>query len=274
MRGDPIPWKKSDLTPNLGDSPDTDRRHARRHGPRRNRRTCRKFIDAGGLFITITGNASIPIDYGLIEGVILITSPPGCGPAAACLNATIADKRSPIAYGYGDKLAIYFNQAPVFQVSSASEVAGRGGRGGEPAGAHRQPPQRARRTPTEQDIPQGRPLQMGAPARAAGKPGEEPPLEAGGARSGAAESRCRPKCVPASWSASPPRTSCWSPACWPAAANWPTRPAVVDVPRGKGHVLMFANNPMWRNETQGSYFLLFNAMLNFDHLGAGLEGAK
>jgi hypothetical protein len=32
---------------------------------------------------------------------------------------------------------------------------------------------------------------------------------------------------------------------------------------------LFANNPMWRNETQGSYFLLFNAMLNFDHLGVG-----
>jgi hypothetical protein len=49
--------------------------------------------------------------------------------------------------------------------------------------------------------------------------------------------------------------------------------AVVDVPRGKGHVVMFANNPMWRNETQGSYFLLFNAMLNYDHLAAGVEAA-
>ncbi|MBZ5621991.1 MAG: hypothetical protein LAQ69_25180 [Acidobacteriia bacterium] len=48
-------------------------------------------------------------------------------------------------------------------------------------------------------------------------------------------------------------------------------PAVVDVARGKGHVLMFANNPMWRNETQGSYFLLFNAMLNYDHLSAGVQ---
>jgi hypothetical protein len=48
-------------------------------------------------------------------------------------------------------------------------------------------------------------------------------------------------------------------------------PAVVDVPRGKGHVLLFANNPMWRNETQGSYFLLFNAMLNYDHLSAGVQ---
>jgi hypothetical protein len=30
---------------------------------------------------------------------------------------------------------------------------------------------------------------------------------------------------------------------------------------------------MWRNETQGSYFLLFNAMMNFDHLAAGVQAA-
>jgi hypothetical protein len=30
---------------------------------------------------------------------------------------------------------------------------------------------------------------------------------------------------------------------------------------------------VWRNETQGSYFLLFNALLNFDHLGAGVGSA-
>ena len=44
------------------------------------------------------------------------------------------------------------------------------------------------------------------------------------------------------------------------------KPVVVDVPRGKGHILLFANNPMWRDETQGSYFLLFNAMMNFASL--------
>ena len=49
------------------------------------------------------------------------------------------------------------------------------------------------------------------------------------------------------------------------------RPAVIDVPKGKGHVLLFANNPMWRQQTQGSYFLLFNAMLNFEHLGVGRQ---
>jgi hypothetical protein len=47
------------------------------------------------------------------------------------------------------------------------------------------------------------------------------------------------------------------------------KPAVVDVPHGKGHVVLFANNPVWRDETMGSFFLLFNAMMNYDHLNAG-----
>ena len=52
------------------------------------------------------------------------------------------------------------------------------------------------------------------------------------------------------------------------------KPAVVDVPHGSGHVVMFANNPMWRSETHGSYFLLFNAMMNFAHLNAGEAPAR
>ena len=47
------------------------------------------------------------------------------------------------------------------------------------------------------------------------------------------------------------------------------RPAVLDVPAGKGHVLVFANNPMWRQQTQGSFFLVFNAAMNYEHLGVG-----
>ena len=47
------------------------------------------------------------------------------------------------------------------------------------------------------------------------------------------------------------------------------RPAIVDVPVGHGHVVMFATNPMWRHQTQGEFFLLFNAALNFDNLHVG-----
>jgi len=48
-----------------------------------------------------------------------------------------------------------------------------------------------------------------------------------------------------------------------------SKPAVVDVPVGKGHVVFFAINPMWRQQTLGSFFLLFNAALNFTHLDIG-----
>ena len=47
------------------------------------------------------------------------------------------------------------------------------------------------------------------------------------------------------------------------------RPVVVDVPMEKGHVVLFGNNPMYRGETIGSYFLVFNTILHFDNLNVG-----
>jgi hypothetical protein len=47
------------------------------------------------------------------------------------------------------------------------------------------------------------------------------------------------------------------------------RPMVIDQPVAKGHVVLFSNNPIWRGETQGSYFLVLNAILNFDSLDSG-----
>ena len=45
------------------------------------------------------------------------------------------------------------------------------------------------------------------------------------------------------------------------------RPAVIDVTSGKGHLVLFANRPMWRYETQGSFALVFNTLLNWSYLG-------
>jgi hypothetical protein len=47
------------------------------------------------------------------------------------------------------------------------------------------------------------------------------------------------------------------------------RAAIIDVPSGNGHVLLFSTNPFWRGQTKGSYFLVFNAILNWDNLNAG-----
>ena len=56
------------ITPNLGGAPDTtdDMRPGMGFEGIFN---LHKFVEEGGLFITITGNATIPIDYGFVEGV-------------------------------------------------------------------------------------------------------------------------------------------------------------------------------------------------------------
>ena len=51
------------------------------------------------------------------------------------------------------------------------------------------------------------------------------------------------------------------------------RALAVDVPMGQGHMVMFALRPFWRWQTQGTFMLVFNAILNWDHLDAGKAAA-
>jgi hypothetical protein len=44
------------------------------------------------------------------------------------------------------------------------------------------------------------------------------------------------------------------------------RPMVVDAPSGKGHVVMFANNPIYRWQTFGEHEMVFNAMMFWNDL--------
>ena len=47
------------------------------------------------------------------------------------------------------------------------------------------------------------------------------------------------------------------------------RALAIDTQLGHGHIVMFALRPFWRWQTQGTYFLAFNAILNWNHLDAG-----
>ncbi len=42
--------------------------------------------------------------------------------------------------------------------------------------------------------------------------------------------------------------------------------AVVDAPVGKGHVVLFGIRPLWRWESQGSFAMAINAIVNWNHL--------
>jgi hypothetical protein len=258
---DPIPFHKTELTPNLGLAPDqTDdmRGGLGLDGLAK----LQKFVEDGGLFVTVAGNASIPIDFGLVEGVS-ITQTRELQARGSVLNAVVADKGSPITYGY-DKLAVYFNQAPVFSVSRGS-IFGQGEGEGTSARSS------GRGTATDADIPQARPY-VEPPPKAEPNPDAEPPmddLEKQTARVMMPHPELRPRVV-LKFAAEKDLLVSGMLAGERELAN---KPAVVDVPAGKGHVVMFAFNPMWRDETQGSYFLLFNAIMHYDHLGAGRKSA-
>jgi hypothetical protein len=229
----------------------------------------KKFIDDGGLFIPITSVAELPIDLGFTSG-ISIAPTPALQARGSIYQTNIEDRGSPIAYGYDETLGAYFNQAPVFRVSLGLGGGGGGGggpEGGAGGGAGGRPSGRG--TATDPDVVQGRPYQ--APEI---RPMPRTPRER--------ELYIDPDTRQYSASSIPPETM------WPrvivrfaaerdllisgelaGGAALAESPAVVDIPVGKGHVVFFAINPMWRQETHGMFMLVMNAAMNFDHLQAG-----
>ena len=260
VRGAPIPWKGSDVTPNMGLGPDQSD-DIRGGMTLRGVLNLQKFVEDGGVFIPITNCTRLAVDYGLVSGVA-IQDARQLQARGSVYNATFSDRRSPIAYGYAETLPIYFNQAPLFQVAAGGGPGGGGG--GEGGGAGARPSGRG--TLTDADIIQGMPLAEPAPPR---RPGDqltdEQRLQQGAFFT---PPELRPRVVLRFVSDEKNLLISGMLAGGSELAN---KPAIVDVPVGQGHVVLFANNPMWRHQTQGSFFLIFNAALNYDHLSAGRD---
>ncbi|PYS92072.1 MAG: hypothetical protein DMF62_01275 [Acidobacteria bacterium] len=242
----PIPWKKSDVTPNMGDSPDqTD--DIRGGLGVTGVANIQQFVEAGGLFITVADNASLPIDFGMVSGVSIQTSNT-LQARGTVVNTVFADRKSPIAYGYDEKLAVYFNQTPLLQVAQIGGQGGGGFGGGQGAATGRPS---GRGTADDPDIVQGRKPDDNTLPTPTPDPAQIPPLAA------------RPRVV----LRFAPERDLFVSGMLAGGADLAGKAAVVDVPAGRGHVVMFANNPMWRHQTHGSFSLLFNAILNYDNLG-------
>jgi hypothetical protein len=241
----PIPWKQSAVTPNFGRSPDqTD--DIRGGLGLQGVANIKTFVDAGGLFITVADNAQLPIDFAITNGVS-IQDARQLQARGSVLNTVFADRRSPIAYGYDDRLAVYFNQSPILNVG--------GGGGGFGGGGDNTPSTRpsGRGTLDDPDVVQGRtPPDPNAPMPTP-DPASVPPPET------------RPRIVLRFATEKELLVS----GMLAGGSELAGKPAIVDVPVGRGHVVMFANNPIWRHETHGSFSLLWNAILNYDNLGAG-----
>ncbi|PYQ54409.1 MAG: hypothetical protein DMF78_06015 [Acidobacteria bacterium] len=255
--GNALPWKTTPLTPNIGkiDSTDDMRPGLGAAGVT----NLRDFAAAGGLVIGVMDTAELAVNYGLTQGVAIGRAEKLKAPGTI-VRAKVVDPASPIAYGFADTFSIYTADGPIFNLSNLA-----GGRG------RRRPPEETERptgrgTADDPDRPMGRPFV---------EPPEEPKAEAWEALPLTEEQRRNPIFVIPP--AMRPRTvlrygdakDLLVSGLLEGGKDLAQHPAVVDVPVDKGHVVLFSNNPIWRGETLGSYFLVFNAILNFDQLGAG-----
>src|SRR5690606_10428275 len=95
---DPIPWKKTALTPNIGVIGETDdMRPGLGLGGLAH---LKAFVDAGGVLIGAGSSAEFAVEFGLTHGVT--TNSPGSGNrvVGSLLTSKVVDATSPIVYGY------------------------------------------------------------------------------------------------------------------------------------------------------------------------------
>jgi hypothetical protein len=254
MYGNPLPWKKTQLTPNLGTIDNTD--DMRPGLGWTGLQNLQKFVKDGGLFITVDDTAEFAVNYGFTAGVSVSRSQ-RLRAIGDILRMKTVDAASPIAYGYGDSLAMYCFNGPIYNINNG--VGGRGPRN--------QPRATGRGTPDDPDVPQGRPPAEIPEPPPRVEPWEAPPVTDEQRRNavGLIPPAQRPSVV---WRYADSRDLFVS-GLLDGGDEIAQRPAIIDVPSGNGHVLLFSTNPFWRGQTKGSYFLVFNAILNWDNLNAG-----
>ena len=253
--GNALPWKTTALTPNIGkiDSTDDMRPGLGAAGVQ----NLRDFVAAGGLLIGVMDTAELAVNYGITHGVALGRAEKLKAPGTI-VRAKVVDAASPITYGYPDSFSIYTADGPIFSLTNLA-----GGRSRRKAETERPT---GRGTADDPDLPQGRTYAA---------PPDEPKAESWEALPLTEEQRRNPIYVIPP--AQRPRTvvrygdskELLVSGLIEGAGEIAEHPAVIDVPVEKGHVVLFSNNPIWRGETLGSYSLVFNAILNFDQLGAG-----
>jgi hypothetical protein len=261
MWRNPMPWKNSPETPNIGTWAQTD--DIRPGLGWEGLGNLQKFVSGGGVLLGVANTASFALQYGFTSGVSL-NSAGQSRVVGSLLRSRVVDPASPIAYGIIDSLAVLSEDGESFSVSST--LGGRGGgRFGEQAGRPT-----GRGTANDPDVPQGRPAldpRFELPVRPTVEQWQLPPIQDDQLRNplNVIPPDQRPRVVLRFAGQSDLLVS----GLLSGGGEIANRPIVVDAPRDKGHVVLFSINPVYRGTTVGSYFLVFNTILNFDNLGAG-----
>jgi hypothetical protein len=257
----PMPWKNTPLTPNIGTYAQTDdiRPGLGWQGVEK----LQQFVARGGVLVGVLGTAEFATTLGLAPGVTYNASPKS-RVVGSLLRSAVVDATSPIAYGIPDNLAVYSEEGETFAVSNT-----RGGRGGGRFGGTPERPT-GRGTADDPDVVVGR-AQLDSSNVALPpvdvKPWQAAPLTRDQLRNplNVIPPAMRPRVALRLGD----QRGLLASGLLEGGSDIAQRPIVVDVPVDRGHVVLFANNPIWRGSTIGSYFLVFNTILNFDNLNAG-----
>jgi hypothetical protein len=271
----PLPYKKTVDTPNLGGVDESD--DIRGGMGWEGLTELVKFVREGGTLITEGATSTIMPEYNVTSG-ITVESPEGLFVRGSIVRGVIADRKSPIAYGYDAQLPVYFNQDPV--LNAGGTFAGFGGRGGGDnapgVGMNTTPMATASQQRISNWDPDNPPSSTAAAAR--GGRGQAAGDDSGsGGRGGRSGGRggfgaggdaadARPRVVVTFPSTADEMLLSGVLVGGQSLAG---RAQVIDASVGQGHVVMFAIRPFWRWQTQGTFFLGFNAILNWNDLDAG-----
>jgi hypothetical protein len=261
--GNPLPWKTTPETPNIGNEDSTD--DLRPGLTWAGVSHLQDFVRHGGVLLTVMDTANLAVALRMTPGVS-IDQPRQMKIVGSILQSKIVDAASPIAYGYSDNLPVYCDNGPVFGLSNLA-----GGRGRRRLGSELGERPTGRGGPEDPDFTPGRPG-VEAP--------EQPHAEAWEALPLTDEQRRNPITVIPP--ASRPRViiryadskDLQLSGLVEGGSEIAQHPAVIDVPLEEGHVVLFSINPMYRGETVGSYSLVLNTILNFDSLNVGRKLAE
>jgi len=252
MTGDlPLPYRRSPATPNLGGIDEAD--DIRGGMGLEGLAELARFVEEGGLLLVEGSTSAIIPEYGVAAG-LTVESPTGLTAPGSVHRGLIADHTSPIAYGYTqDNLPVYFKGDVVLSTGGAGG-GGFGGRGG--GNWQNTTPMATRPRLSDFDDPD---QAAGLQPRAGGGGGF-----GGFGGGGAAPANNR---VIVRFPDDPEHILLSG--ALGGAELLAGRAQVVDSKIGEGHVVSFAIRPFWRWQTQGTFFLGFNAILNWNDLDAG-----
>jgi hypothetical protein len=255
MWNNAMPWQKTDLTPNLGNTDQTaDIRPGLGYDGLAH---LKHFIEQGGLLITCEDTAQFAVDTGLAPGVSVV--PRGdARVVGTILNTVFVAHDSPVAFGYGAGVPVISANGMAFTISNT--VGGRGGRTLMDPYAERPT---GRGSVDDSDEPTGRKITE-AELLVKQQPWEAKKLNEEELRNNLSvlPDELRPEVILRFADGK----SLLLDGLLDKGSSLAEHAVVVDAHLGQGNVLLFGNNPVYRGETVGTYAMVFNAILNYQHL--------